>query len=257
MFKVILTRLGQGHRTIKYPSAPPPEMPERFRGLPVFNRGNCPDGCGVCIDACPTGAVFKKEKMHIDLGKCLFCTDCVNACSKNGISFSRNYRLSVRARRDLLISEDRVDISLAEEMGSDLKRLFGRSLKLRQVSAGGCNACEADVNVLNTIGWDLGRFGIKFVASPRHADGLLITGPVTKNMELALKKTYDAVPDPKIIIASGACAISGGPYAGHKEVCNGVDSIVPVDLYIPGCPPHPLTVLDGVLRFIGRLNDID
>ena len=132
--------------------------------------------------------------------------------------------------------------------------LFGRSLKLRQVSAGGCNGCEADVNVLNTVVFDLGRFGIQFVASPRHADGLLITGPVTQNMESALRKTYEAVPSPKLVIAVGACAISGGPYIGHAEQRNGADSVVPVDLYIPGCPPHPITILDGLLRLLGRLD---
>ena len=132
-------------------------------------------------------------------------------------------------------------------------RLFGRSLRLRQVSAGGCNACEADCNVLTTPAWDIGRFGIDFVASPRHADGLLITGPVTENMHLALRKTYDAVPWPKIVIASGACAIAGGPYIGHPEQRGGAAAVLPVDLFIPGCPPHPLTILDGLLRFLGRL----
>ena len=136
-----------------------------------------------------------------------------------------------------------------------LRRLFGRSLKLRQVSAGGCAACEADTNVLGTIGWDLGRFGIQFVASPRHADGLLITGPVSKNMELALRKTYTAVPEPKIVIAVGACAIAGGPFVGHPQVHNGAGALLPVDLFIPGCPPHPLTILDGLLRLLGRLEE--
>jgi Ni,Fe-hydrogenase III small subunit len=147
-------------------------------------------------------------------------------------------------------------------MDAKLLKLFGKSLKFRQVSAGGCGACEADTNVLNTIGWDLGRFGISFVASPRHADGLLITGPVTKNMQLALQKTYAAVPAPKIVIAVGACAISGGPYINHDEQLNGADNVIPaggadkaipVDLYIPGCPPHPLTILDGLLRFVGAI----
>jgi Ni,Fe-hydrogenase III small subunit len=126
---------------------------------------------------------------------------------------------------------------------------------LRQVSAGGCNACEADTNVLGTIGWDLSRFGIQFVASPRHADGLLITGAVSQNMKLALMKTYAAVPPPKLVIAVGACAIAGGPFVGHPEVCNGITSVVPVDLFIPGCPPHPLTILDGLLRLLGRLEN--
>ena len=109
--------------------------------------------------------------------------------------------------------------------------------------------------MLGTVVFDLGRFGIQFVASPRHADGLLITGPVTENMALALRKTYEALPEPRIVIAVGACAISGGPYAGHAEVRNGAEAIVPVDLYIPGCPPHPVAILDGLLRLLGRLDD--
>ena len=149
----------------------------------------------------------------------------------------------------------RKQLRLAAALDEKLRRLFGRSLKLRQVSAGGCNACEADTNVLGTIGWDLGRFGIQFVASPRHADGLLITGPVSKNMELALKKTYAAVPDPKIVIAVGACAIAGGPFVGHPQVATARSAVVPVDLFIPGCPPHPLTILDGLLRLLGRLEE--
>jgi Ni,Fe-hydrogenase III small subunit/ferredoxin len=255
MFKVIRARLLQGHRTMKFPAGAPPPLSDRFRGRPVFDEQKCPPDCRSCESACPTGAITIKGRPVVDLGKCLFCTDCRDACPEGAVSYSADYRLAVRERKALVLDVKQRELELAEELDKKLKSLFGRSLKLRQVSAGGCNACEADVNVLNTVGWDLGRFGIQFVASPRHADGLLVTGPVTRNMDLALKKTYDAVAEPKIVIAVGACAISGGPYAGHQEQNDGVGSRLPVDLYIPGCPPHPLTILDGLLRLVGKIEE--
>jgi Ni,Fe-hydrogenase III small subunit/NAD-dependent dihydropyrimidine dehydrogenase PreA subunit len=220
----------------------------------VVDQLKCPVGCRDCAEACPTDAIVIDAKgLRLDLGRCLFCTDCVEACPEQAIRYTQDFRLAARKREDLVLSGE--SLKLAESLDKRTRRLFGRSLKLRQVSAGGCNGCEADVNVLSTVVFDLGRFGIQVVASPRHADGLLITGPVTENMRLALKKTYDAVPAPKIVIAVGACAIAGGPYIDHPEQHNGADSVVPVDLYIPGCPPHPLTILDGLLRLLGRLED--
>ena len=253
MFKIILARLQQGHQTMKYPDGPPPKLSDRFRGYPVLSADKCRDGCTDCVRVCPTGAIVVEDnKPCIDMGKCLFCADCANACPQQAIKYSDDYHLAARRRQDMVVVNDQPIKPCDVAMEKDIKKLFGRSLKLRQVSAGGCNACEADTNVLNTLAWDLGRFGIQFVASPRHADGLLITGPVTQNMHLALKKTYDAVPEPKIVIAVGACAISGGPYIDHEQVKNGAETVVPVDLYIPGCPPHPLTILDGLIRFLGR-----
>jgi Ni,Fe-hydrogenase III small subunit/formate hydrogenlyase subunit 6/NADH:ubiquinone oxidoreductase subunit I len=254
MFGILAERLRQGHRTISYPQGLPPQLPDRFRGLPILDSTKCPDGCQICAEACPTDAILCDEKsLRLDLGRCLFCTECTTACPAGAISYSQDYRLATRSR-DELITGGR-ELQLAHALDEQTRRLFGRSLKLRQVSAGGCNACEADVNVLSTVVFDLGRFGIQFVASPRHSDGLLITGPVTENMKFALEQTYEATPSPKIVIAVGACAISGGPYINHAEVHNGADSVVPVDLYVPGCPPHPLTILDGLLRLLGRLEE--
>jgi Ni,Fe-hydrogenase III small subunit/ferredoxin len=251
MFKFLKTRLQQGHRTLPYP-AEAPVLPDRFRGYPAIDGAKCVDECRACVAACPTDAIEKDARgLRLDLGRCLFCTDCIQACPEDAIRFTQEHRLAARTRADLVVTGDA--LQLAHALDEQTRRLFGRSLKLRQVSAGGCNACEADVNVLGTVVFDLGRFGIQFVASPRHADGLLITGPVTQNMRLALQKTYDAVPAPKMVIAVGACAIAGGPFIDHPEVHNGADAVVPVDLYVPGCPPHPLTILDGLLRLLGRI----
>jgi len=270
MLRILLERWKQGARTHPFPAERadqlPPALPDRFRGLPVIDGSKCRDGCRDCVESCPTKAITVTNSMvakggssdatrlTLDLGRCLFCNDCVQACPEGAIAYTQEFRLATRARDDLKIGEG-ATLKLAEALDEKSRRVFGRSLKLRVVSAGGCNGCESDVNVLGTLVFDLGRFGINFVASPRHADGLLLTGPLTKNMELAVKKTWDAVPQPKFVVAVGACAISGGPYVDHPEVMNGVGALLPVDLFIPGCPPHPYTILDGLLRLLGRVGN--
>jgi Ni,Fe-hydrogenase III small subunit/formate hydrogenlyase subunit 6/NADH:ubiquinone oxidoreductase subunit I len=256
VFDTILHRARRGCQTMAFPQGVAPALPERHGGALRVDAAKCADNCDACVPVCPTIAIAREpgKRVALDLGKCIFCAACVETCPTQAITQSKDYRMAVRRREDLLLGEPSAEkVRLATALDGQLKKLFGRSLRLRQVSAGGCGACEADTNVLGTIGWDLGRFGIQFVASPRHADGLLVTGAISRNMELALKKTYDAMPSPKIVIAVGACAIAGGPFIGNPQVLNGAGAVLPVDLFIPGCPPHPLTILDGLLRWLDRL----
>ncbi len=249
MLSILRERLRQGYRTSRFPKEEP-RLPQRFRGMPRLAPERCPAGCKACVSACPHGAMVRDDHgLRLDLGRCLFCADCA-VCPHGAVEFTNDYRLAATSREDLLLAQE--GPRLARALEKRMLALFGRSLKLRQVSAAGCNACEADLNVLGTLVFDLGRFGIQFVASPRHADGIIVTGPVSENMREALLATYEAVPAPKLVIAAGACAIGGGPFRDGTEVHDGVTDLLPVDLFIPGCPPHPYTSLDGLLRLLNR-----
>src|SRR6185369_3676211 len=232
MFKTLLARARQGYRTAAFP-AQDPSMPPLFRGRPELSRDNDSAAFARYAELCPTGALSVSESgPKLDLGRCIFCAECVAEEPNGGVSFTRDCRLASSERDGLIVSGD--DRPKIDALDRELRRLLGRSLRLRQVSAGGCNGCEVEANALGNIVFDAGRFGIEFVASPRHADGILVTGPVTANMREALLITYEAVADPRLVIAAGACAISGGLFRGNDEVANGLEDLLPVDLYIPG-----------------------
>ncbi len=229
---------------------PPESMPDQYSGIPHL----CPamsDAWSEAVESCPTGSLtIDSGEPLIDIGKCIFCKQCQNICGPEAIRFTGEYRQAVFERKDLIY---RQSFSRSREiLRREIYRTFRRSLKLRHISAGGCNACESEL-ILANWNWDISRFGIQIVNSPKHADGLLITGPVTSSMRKSLRQTYDAIGLPKVVIAVGTCAISGGIYADHTETNSGIRRLIPVDLYIPGCPPHPATILDGMLRLMGRI----
>jgi Ni,Fe-hydrogenase III small subunit/formate hydrogenlyase subunit 6/NADH:ubiquinone oxidoreductase subunit I len=250
MLDLLRTRLKQGTRTSGFPKEAP-EFPERFRGRPVFDSSRCGNGCQECAGSVPSDLIHLGPTPTIDVGGCLFSPEEATACPDGAVSFTQDFRMASATRKGLCSTTGEVELARALDERS--RRLFGRSLRLRSVAAGSCNGCEAELVALGNVVFDLARFGVLFVASPRHADGLVITGAVSANMSAALQATYDAVPDPRIVIAVGACAINGGPFRGSPEVGDGVPDDLPVDLWIPGCPPHPITVLDGVLRLLGRM----
>lgn len=249
MWNALKARLRQGYRTGKFPASAP-VLPDRFAGRPEIDLNKC-SGCGECAAICPVDAVTTAEKsVKIDTGKCIFCSKCAEVCGAGALKFGSEYRLAAMSRENLIADGS---IYMPERpTDREFLNFCGNSLKIRQVSAGGCAACELDFNVLNTLAWDQGRFGIQVVASPRHADCILVTGPVSENMLLALKKSYDAAPRPVWVIACGSCAISGGIYAGSPQCHDGVESILKPDLYVPGCPPHPATLLEGILRLMDK-----
>lgn len=246
--KALAVRLAEGQPVI--PDITAASLPSGFRGKPTLDSSRCPDGCKECVEACPTGAI-SANPLTIDLGACVFCPICMQACPEGAIKYQPEYRMAATSREGLLLRAGG-DIR-PEACSREIRRLFGRSLKLRSVSAGGCNGCELELNALGNVNFDMGRFGIEFVASPRHADGIVLSGTTTRAMEHALEATHEAVPKPKLLILFGACAISGGIFQGFPLLSRDFIKNHKVDLYIPGCPPHPLTFIHGLLGYLQRL----
>lgn len=246
MFDTLKSRIFQGNQFIKDIKNAP--MRDQFRGFPILK-----EGCEVCDESiCPTGAL-KTNPLTIDMGKCTFCGACERACK--AVQFTNGYKLTSSCREKLIVTpESNYDdyVKSAVEIKKEIVRVFGHSLKFRQVSAAGCNGCEMELNACSNVNFDMGRFGIDFVASPRHADGIVITGPISKHMAYALEDCYKSVPNPKLVVLCGACAISGGVFKNSTELNREFLDKYPIDLYIPGCPVHPLTFINGILSYIGK-----
>jgi len=223
-------------------------VPGVFRGRPVITRVKVDEDELAAL--CPVKAI-SVSPVSIDLGRCTFCGECA-FCFPQKISFTKDYKISSNIRERLIVREGMTEgIQVDKEsVRKEIRALLNKSLKLRQVSAGGDNSCELELNAANNVQFDMSRFGIDFVASPRHADGIVITGPVSKNMAEALQICYDAVPEPKIIVLAGTDAISGGIFEGSPQLDRKFINEHNIDLYIPGNPAHPLTIINGLLDLV-------
>ena len=233
----------QGKQFIPNPTTV--EVPGIFRGRPVISHEKVNET--ELLNLCPADAITNNP-ISIDLGKCTFCGECAMRFPEK-ILFSKDYKLSSNERNRLIIKEGEekpIEVN-PDIVRKEIHRIFGKSLKLRQISAGGDNSCEWELGAANNVQFDMSRYGIDFVASPRHADGIVITGPITKNMAEAIQICYDATPDPKIIVLVGTDAISGGIFANSPAINRNFLEKYPVDLYIPGNPAHPLTIINGLL----------
>ncbi len=278
MFDILRESLTTGVVTTPYPKGPA-QVCRQARGRPEIAFANWQDA-RPAVAACPTGALACADSgatrnVTLDLGKCTFCGLCAEA--DPAIRMTNVCELAAR-RKDALVTTAKYELApggthrklldqspsilngqtasvetLASELKARIGQAFGRSLHIREVDAGSCNGCEVEIVGLNSPIYDIERFGIHFVASPRHADMLLVTGPVSRNMELALRKTYEAMPPPRLVVAAGACACSGGIFGQNYASLGAVDKVIPVDVYVPGCPPNPHALLHGILTAIGRL----
>ena len=263
MLRILLNALRTGVVTTRYP-ATPGAPPDRFRGAPVLRPGS-----GLPPPAlCPTGALSERfdaagRHVALDLARCVFCGRCAEDPWAGAVAMGRGFELAARSRADLRIEVVADDPGAgpppdsnaeATRVSSEIHRVLGHSLHLRHLDAGSCNACDWELTALLNPVYDVRRLGIDFVASPRHADGVVVTGPVTRNLESAVRRTFEAIPDPRVVIAVGACAASGGIVGEGYASAGGVDRVLPVDVYIPGCPPRPEAIIFGILLAIGRLD---
>ncbi len=263
MLKAILRSLRTGVVTIRYPDQPA-RVPGRFRGAPLA-RPDMPFGALPPPSVCPSGAIAGNAGRHaIDLGRCVFCGRCAEPSAGGAIRLGSEVELAARERGSLVAQVERGDDGQAAPLpapppgpavADGIRRTLGRSLQLRHLDSGSCNACDWELTALLNPVYDVRRLGIDFVASPRHADGVIVTGPVTRNLEVAVRRTWEAIPEPRVVIAVGACASSGGIVGRSYASAGGVAEVLPVDVLVPGCPPRPEGIIFGILLAVGRIEE--
>jgi Ni,Fe-hydrogenase III small subunit/formate hydrogenlyase subunit 6/NADH:ubiquinone oxidoreductase subunit I len=270
MFRILARSLQTGIVTESRPFSRRPPF-----GFPVIDFHRC-TACDACARACPTGAIQAtsplpdRRRIALSYALCIQCRECVAACPEKAVAPGTDFEIAAHRRDQLTLAAsfevdgaghatfahmETLPETVAESaaaLRARIHRRLGRSLHVRQVDAGSCNGCELEIAATTHPLFDLERYGIHFVASPRHADLLLVTGPVTRNMEIALRRTYEATPEPRLVVAVGACGCAGGIFGeGTYASIGGVDRVVPVDVYIPGCPPRPQAILNGLLVAMG------
>ncbi|MBN1199808.1 MAG: NADH:ubiquinone oxidoreductase [Bacteroidales bacterium] len=234
-------------------------LPDIFRGRPVIQPDITPEEISNVIAICPVSAIGVESRegnpsiqgCFIDLGRCVFCRECAFAVPEK-IRFTHDHKIATNDRTGLMVHQgvDKPISVNANLIRKEIRSLFRHALKLRQISAGGDNSGEMELNAAGNVNFDMGRYGIEFVASPRHADGIVITGPISQNMAEAVQVCFDATPQPRLIILAGSDAIGGGIFVGRPAIQRNVLQKYPIDLYVPGNPPHPLTFINGVLDLI-------
>jgi len=249
MLKEVRILASHGNQYIKDLRTQP--VSDLFRGKPVISVNITADEVKEVSNQCPAGAI-NSTTGAIDLGKCLFCRECSFLIPEK-IRFTNNYHIAANHRSRLIINPGEENSPMIGEniIRKEIRRVFRRALKLRQISAGGDNSCEMELTASGNVNFDLGRYGIEFVASPRHADGIVITGPISQNMSEALEICYEAVPEPKIIILAGTDAISGGLFEGSPAVDRNFLEKHHIDLFVPGNPAHPLAYINGIMDLLG------
>jgi formate hydrogenlyase subunit 7 len=227
-------------------------------GMPRFSPEHCVSGCERCAEACLPGAITMLDtsgeaRLRVDYGRCVVCQMCVEVCPTGAFTASDDWAFGVRSREDLVWAQAAASPE-GQTVAADIRRVFGRSLHIRHVDAGSCNGCESELQALNNPFYNLHRLGVFFTPSPRFADLLLITGPVTYAMRGPLTEAYLAMPEPRFVMAVGTCAVSGGTNGGGYACKNGVDGEFPVDIYVPGCPPNPAAIIHALLMLLGRMS---